>query len=101
MPSMAPEYGVLRAYLDWLTALPWSQRTQDHLDLAASPTLLDERPLRPARRSRSASSSTWPCASWPAEGRTPILCFVGPPGVGKTSLGRSIAEALGRKFVRV
>jgi ATP-dependent Lon protease len=99
MHPESAESSVLRTWLDWMTTLPWSRVTDDNLDIAAARTILDEdhydldkvkqrileflavRQLRP-------------------EGKGPILCFVGPPGVGKTSLGRSIARALGREFVR-
>jgi ATP-dependent Lon protease len=100
LPTMAPEYSVLRGYLDWLLALPWQQHTDDQLDLARVAAVLDanhfgldkvkERILEFIAVRKLAPS-----------GRTPILCLSGPPGVGKTSLGRSIAEALGRQFVRV
>ena len=99
MHPESAESSVLRTWLDWMTTLPWSRVTEDNLDIAAARTILDEdhydldkvkqrileflavRQLRP-------------------EGKGPILCFVGPPGVGKTSLGRSIARALGREFMR-
>ncbi len=100
MPSMAPEHGVLRAYLDWLTALPWNIRTQDHLDLRRVSDLLDERHYG-LTKVKDRIIEYMAVRKLAPEGRTPILCFAGPPGVGKTSLGRSIAEALGRKFVRV
>jgi ATP-dependent Lon protease len=101
MPPAAAEYAVARTYIDWLVAMPWRQETTDSVeDLAAARSVLDAdheglekikgrileylaiKKLRPA-------------------GKDPILCFVGPPGVGKTSLGRSIARALGRKFHRI
>jgi ATP-dependent Lon protease len=100
MPSMAPEHGVLRAYLDWLASLPWTTRTQDHLDLRRVAELLDERHYG-LNKVKDRIIEYMAVRKLAPEGRTPILCLVGPPGVGKTSLGRSIAEALGRKFVRV
>jgi ATP-dependent Lon protease len=100
MPSMAPEHGVLRAYLDWLASLPWTTRTQDHLDLRRVADLLDERHYG-LNKVKDRIIEYMAVRKLAPEGRTPILCLVGPPGVGKTSLGRSIAEALGRKFVRV
>ncbi len=100
MPSMAPEYGVLRGYLDWLTALPWSLRTQDHLDRRRVSDLLDERHYG-LQKVKDRIIEYMAVRKLAPEGRTPILCLAGPPGVGKTSLGRSIAEALGRKFVRI
>ncbi|MDI7266691.1 MAG: endopeptidase La [Myxococcota bacterium] len=99
MQSGAPEYTVSRTYVDWLIELPWTACTEDRLDIPEARRILDEdhydlekvkkrilehlavRKLRPDRRG-------------------PILCFVGPPGVGKTSLGKSIARSLGRKFIR-
>ncbi|HEX2348357.1 MAG TPA: endopeptidase La [Ktedonobacterales bacterium] len=100
MPSMAPEHGVLRAYLDWLASLPWTTRTQDHLDLHRVAELLDERHYG-LNKVKDRIIEYMAVRKLAPEGRTPILCLAGPPGVGKTSLGRSIAEALGRKFVRV
>ena len=100
MPSMAPEHGVLRAYLDWLASLPWATRTQDHLDLRRVSELLDERHYG-LHKVKDRIIEYMAVRKLAPEGRTPILCLAGPPGVGKTSLGRSIAEALGRKFVRV
>ncbi|HEX8983650.1 MAG TPA: endopeptidase La [Ktedonobacterales bacterium] len=100
MPSMAPEHGVLRAYLDWLTVLPWNVRTQDHLDLRRVSEMLDERHFG-LSKVKDRIIEYMAVRKLAPEGRTPILCLAGPPGVGKTSLGRSIAEALGRKFVRV
>ena len=100
MPSMAPEHGVLRAYLDWLTALPWTARTRDHLDLRRVSDLLDERHYG-LHKVKDRIIEYMAVRKLAPEGRTPILCLAGPPGVGKTSLGRSIAEALGRKFVRI
>ena len=100
MPEGAGEYSMVRTYLDWLIELPWkrpSRRRSTSPRRGASST----RTTTASRRSRSASSSTSRCASSNPTGRSPILCFVGPPGVGKTSLGQSIAKATGRKFVRV
>ena len=103
MPPMAPETGVIRTYLDWIIELPWGKTSQDNFDLNEAEVILDrnhyglprvkERILEyMAVRTRVGQSGNL---------RTPILCFVGPPGTGKTSLGRSIAEALGRKFARL
>jgi ATP-dependent Lon protease len=100
-PPASPEYGVLRNYLDWLVALPWSAATEDRLDIAEAERILDddhqglekvkERLLEFLAVRRLAGDAF----------KAPILCFVGPPGVGKTSLGRSVARALGRQFVRI
>ncbi|MGZ3621929.1 MAG: endopeptidase La [Ktedonobacteraceae bacterium] len=99
-PSMAPEGSVIRTYLDWLTSLPWINATIDQLDINEAARILEEKHygLEKVKERileyiavRKLSENT----------RSPILCFVGPPGVGKTSLGRSIAEALHRNFVRL
>ena len=100
MPSIAPEYSVLRGYLDWLINLPWKQRAEDRLDLRRVAETLDANHYG-LQKVKDRMLEYMAVRKLAAEGRAPILCFVGPPGVGKTSLGRSIAEALGRKFVRV
>ena len=109
MPPAAAEYSVIKTYLDWLVELPWSKVTPDNLDIAQARVVLDEdhydlkdikerlleylavRKLR-LERGGDEESKTY---------KGSILCFVGPPGVGKTSLGQSIARALGRKFIRM
>ena len=108
IPTASPEHSMVRTYLEWLADLPWSTMTEDNLDLRHAKTVLDEdhfdlirvkdrmleylavMKLRAERDSETA-----------AKVRGPILCLVGPPGVGKTSLGQSIARALGRKFVHM
>jgi len=99
-PTMSPESTVIRTYLEWLIELPWQKRTRDRLDLKVAQKVLDEDHYSLEKVKdrildflavRKLSKST----------RGPILCLVGPPGVGKTSLGKSIAKAMGRKFVRV
>ena len=100
MPPGSPEASMVRNYLEWLTELPWKKRTRDNTDIRRAARILEthhhgldrvkERLLEYIAVRRLARQS-----------RSPILCFVGPPGVGKTSLGQSIAEALSRKFVRV
>ena len=100
MPPGSPEASMVRNYLEWLIELPWKKRTRDNTDIKRAARILDthhhgldrvkERLLEYIAVRRLARQS-----------RSPILCFVGPPGVGKTSLGQSIAQALSRKFVRV
>lgn len=110
MPPAAAEYSVIKSYLDWLVDLPWSVETPDNLDIPRARQILDEdhydlkeikerileylavRKLRHERAGDSEEAKTY---------RGSILCFVGPPGVGKTSLGQSVARALGRKFIRM
>jgi ATP-dependent Lon protease len=101
MPPMAPEVGIIRTYLDWLVGLPWSKQSEDNLDVIHAKSVLDEdhyglpkvkdRVLEYIAVRKLAASKM----------KSPVLCFVGPPGVGKTSLGKSIARALGREFIRV
>ena len=109
MPAAAAEYSVIKTYLDWMTSLPWSLSTEDNLDIAHARQVLDEdhydledikerileylavRKLKLEREGEEESRRS----------RGAILCFVGPPGTGKTSLGRSIAHALGRKFTHM
>ncbi len=110
-PPQSAEIAVLRSYIDWILALPWTERTDDSFDLEYTRRVLDEdhyglegikeriieflavRQLRHKRAIQGNSSNS--------ESQGQILCFIGPPGVGKTSLGRSIARALGRKFARI
>ena len=100
MPSASPEVSVIRTYLDWLLALPWSKRTDDVLSISAASRVLDEHHYGlPKVKERILEYLAVRKLS--PRMKTPLLCFVGPPGVGKTSLGRSIATALGRSFVRV
>jgi ATP-dependent Lon protease len=118
LPPVAAEYGVIRTYLEWLVNLPWSRTTPDNLDIAHARTVLDEdhydladikerileylavRKLRQARRAAAPAEDAAPVDLIRREREGVILCFVGPPGVGKTSLGQSIARATGRKFIR-
>ena len=115
--TASAEYGVIRSYLDWLIGLPWSKTTKDKLDIRNARKVLDQdhyglkdvkdrileylavRKLRSERKEEIAKHSKDDLIRREREGV--ILCFVGPPGVGKTSLGRSIARALGREFVRI
>ncbi|MEW6568859.1 MAG: endopeptidase La [Chloroflexota bacterium] len=101
MPPMSPEVGIIRTYLDWLIELPWTEATPDNLDVRNAARVLNRRHhgLRKAKERILEYIAVRSLAR--ERQRQPILCFVGPPGTGKTSLGQSIAEALGRKFVRV
>jgi ATP-dependent Lon protease len=101
MAPMSPEVGIIRTYLDWLIELPWTEATPDNLDVGNAAVVLNQRHhgLKKAKE-RILEYIAVRSLARDAQ-RQPILCFVGPPGTGKTSLGQSIAEALGRKFVRV
>jgi ATP-dependent Lon protease len=130
IPSMSPEFGIARSYLDWLLSLPWGKESGGTLDIPRARAILDEdhydlekikerildylsvRKLRQERHAKvslsgagdaglAASAGPVPQAPEDEARREPILCFVGPPGVGKTSLGQSIARAMGRKFLRI
>ena len=116
LPTAAAEYGVIRTYLDWLVSLPWSDLTEDNLGITNAREVLDQdhygledvkerileylavRKLRQERKEELEALEDEDVIRRVREGV--ILCFVGPPGVGKTSLGRSIARAIGRKFIR-
>ncbi len=116
LPTAAAEYSVIRTYLDWLTSLPWSSGTEDDLNITHARQVLDEdhydldeikerileylavRKLRAERKEEFAEAEPTDLIRREREGV--ILCFVGPPGTGKTSLGQSIARAMGRKFIR-
>ncbi len=116
LPTAAAEYGVIRTYLDWLVSLPWSLSTADNLDIAHARKILDQdhyglqdvkerileflaiRKLRLERKDEEKAPSK---DSIRREREGVILCFIGPPGVGKTSLGQSIARAMERKFIRI
>ena len=123
LPTAAAEYGVIRTYLDWLTSLPWNKTTPDNLDIPHARVVLDEdhyglkdikerileylavRKLKTERAARDTEEEKQAEAAElhdyiRREREGVILCFVGPPGVGKTSLGQSIARAMGRKFIR-
>ncbi|HSD53321.1 MAG TPA: endopeptidase La [Burkholderiales bacterium] len=100
MPDSSSEYSMARTYVDWLVELPWKANPPPAIDLAAARRILDEDHYGLEKIKRRILEFLAVRKLAP-EGHAPILCFVGPPGVGKTSLGQSIARALGRKFVRV
>jgi ATP-dependent Lon protease len=99
-PPSSPEATVSRGYLDWLLALPWEQRSDDVLDLARARAMLDEE-HHGLEDVKERLLDHLAALSLAGGLRGPLLCLVGPPGVGKTSLGRAVARALGRRFVRV
>ena len=101
MPPMAPEVGIIRTYLDWILDLPWSNITADNLDVKNAAKTLERDHFGLKKAKERILEYIAVRSLKPKKERQPILCFVGPPGVGKTSLGRSIADSLGRKFVRV
>jgi ATP-dependent Lon protease len=130
IPPISPEFGIARSYLDWLLSLPWGKETGGTIEIAKARAILDEDhydlekikerildylPERQLRQERhapvsldgagdaglAASAGPLPQTAEDEARREPILCFVGPPGVGKTSLGQSIARAMGRKFLRI
>jgi ATP-dependent Lon protease len=100
MPPAAAEYTVARTYLEWLVSLPWQKATVDDTDLAHARAVLDEDHWG-LEKVKDRILEYLAVRKIRPEGKSPILCFVGPPGVGKTSLGRSIARALGRRFHRL
>jgi ATP-dependent Lon protease len=100
LPPQAAEHGVIRTYLEWLASLPWSVSTEDNLDLAHARETLD-RDHYDIDRVKDRILEFLAVRKLKPDARSAILCFVGPPGVGKTSLGRSVAEAMGRAFQRL
>jgi ATP-dependent Lon protease len=100
MPEAAAEYGMVRTYLEWLVELPWSKLSPDTIDIAEARRILDEDHYGLPKVKRRILEYLAVRKLNP-DGKSPILCFVGPPGVGKTSLGQSIARATGRKFARL
>jgi ATP-dependent Lon protease len=100
MPEAAAEYGMIRTYLDWLIELPWAAPAPKTIDLAEARRILDADHYG-LEKIKTRILEYLAVRKLAPEGKAPILCFVGPPGVGKTSLGQSIAKAMGRKFVRV
>lgn len=101
MPSMAPEVGIIRTYLDWIIDLPWEEKTEDNLDVRHAAKVLEKNHYGLGKAKDRILEYIAVKSLKPRKERQPILCFVGPPGTGKTSLGNSIANALGRKFVRL
>ena len=99
MPA-SPEYSVIRTYLDWVCELPWSISTVDQLDIVKAQRILN-RDHYGLKKIKKRILEFLAVRKLNPKGKSPILCFIGPPGVGKTSLGKSIARALGRKFVRI
>lgn len=100
MSPMSPEYSVIRTYLDWVCELPWSIQTEDQLDINKAQRILNADHYNLTKVKKRILEFLAVRKLNPT-GKSPILCFVGPPGVGKTSLGKSIARAMGRKFVRI
>jgi ATP-dependent Lon protease len=100
MPVAAAEYTVARTYLDWLVTLPWQKRTEEVIDLPKTKSVLDADHTG-LEKAKDRILEYLAVRKLNPEVKGPILCFVGPPGVGKTSLARSIAQSIGRKFVRV
>lgn len=100
MPEAAQEYSMVRTYLDWLIEMPWNRLSESSIDIAEARRILDEDHYGLEKVKRRILEFLAVRKLNP-EGRSPILCFVGPPGVGKTSLGQSIARATGRAFARV
>jgi len=100
IPAASPEYSVIRTYLDWVCELPWALKTEDRLDIRRAQRILnhDHYDLQKVKKRILEFLAV---RKLNPKGKSPILCFVGPPGVGKTSLGRSIARAMGRKFIRI
>ncbi|HEV56950.1 MAG TPA: endopeptidase La [Phycisphaerales bacterium] len=99
-PAMSPDYAVVRTYLEWVCELPWSRGTTDTLDVSRSRRILN-RDHYGLDKIKQRILEFLAVRKLNPHGKSPILCFVGPPGVGKTSLGQSIARAMGRKFIRI
>ena len=100
IPATSPEYSVIRTYLDWVCELPWAVQTEDQLDIKRAERILNHDHYDLAKVKKRILELLAVRKLNP-RGKSPILCFIGPPGVGKTSLGKSIARAMGREFVRV
>jgi ATP-dependent Lon protease len=100
MPEAAAEYSMIRTYIDWLIELPWTKQSESKIDIAEARRILDEDHYG-LDKIKKRILEHLAVRKLNPEGKSPILCFVGPPGVGKTSLGQSIARATGREFVRI
>jgi len=100
IPPVSPEYSVIRTYLDWVCELPWAIQTKDRLDINKAERILNQDHYDLTKVKKRVLEFLAVRKLKP-KGKSPILCFVGPPGVGKTSLGRSIARTMGRKFIRI
>jgi ATP-dependent Lon protease len=101
MPAMSPEVSIIRNYVDWILDLPWKKATEDNLDVEHAGRILEQHHYGLGKAKDRILEYIAVRSLKPKRLRQPILCFVGPPGTGKTSLGQSIAEALGRSFVRL
>jgi len=101
MPAMAPEVGIIRTYLDWLLNLPWDKASEDNLNIAHAANILESQHYGLPKAKQRILEYIAVRKMAPQAQQGTILCFVGAPGTGKTSLGRSIADALGREFVRI
>ncbi|MFZ8847206.1 MAG: endopeptidase La [Candidatus Hydrothermia bacterium] len=100
LQTISPEYHVVRTYLDWILNLPWNEETEDNLDISHARKVLDEDHYN-LEKAKSRILEYLAVKKIKPDAKGAILCFVGPPGVGKTSLGQSIARALNRKFIRI
>ncbi len=97
---MSPEAGILRTYIEWINELPWTEKTEDNKDIEEAERILDEDHYN-MKKPKERILDFLAVRQLKEKMKGPILCFIGPPGTGKTSLGRSVARALGRKFIRI
>lgn len=101
LPPMSPEVGVIRSYIEWIIALPWNDKTKDNLDISHAADILESNHYGLEKAKERILEYIAVKSLKPKRSQQPILCFIGPPGTGKTTLGRSISEALNREFVRL